>query len=769
MKNKLELGSQIDINAVLNGGAIDGSVSYSVPANQQDIIEVDAGGIVTALAIGTATVEVKDAASGNLLRAVVFQVLSANDFAAQEDLDTGVTDLQVEFVNINLPTNVAGTDEGDNYVAITFTNTMAVVNRSFQVGIRAVGSGASSTSAAGRFEYQTSSFSGIGPHTVQLLSAVADGVYEVYVQDLVNMTIGSAQVTINTEDLTAPTALVSANWSPYTNLITLSWSASDPETGIVSKQLDLRSQNGSSILINNQNVTADADSTMTAYIEPNDTTYTATLIAINGDGLSKTTTTTVVVPPEPNEPTLVSGTDNGDNTITISWTNSVWAKTDSYQVGLRPAGVKGNVFTIGGTLLYSGAFAHPDAVTTVGPLTYLLNVPNYIPSGTYEVWVFDLTSLKGKYTEVAYVRHDTTAPTVVVTGSWQNGQFTINWTATDDESAIASKVLDIRTADGSTILLNNAAVTGSSTTIDHAADGKTYVVTFKATNAEGLQAQNATSIVVPPPQSLPYDLSAAQNYRSTDITVSWATNYSVINRTFEVKLQTSGGAHINAVNKTVSGNGPFSQVISIGAPATGTYRAVITDSLTGESLNTTFSYTVPPTLMRVNPYMNSNTTRYPYNSYQPPSMADTLPAGVASVSSYYDNNTAYDAWTAFNAERYGGWVSNAASPQWLQYSFTTPTEISGYTLTGRAADDSHLEDFQLQGSNDGSTWTTLDTRTGQQNLGNIFSPKTFMLATDATYTHYRLLVTKVGQYGFYHGAINQRIATLAEMDLLGYR
>jgi hypothetical protein len=100
MKKKLQVGSQADINAAFDGGAVDTSVTYSVPADQQDIITVDANGVVTAVAVGTGTVEIKDAASGDLLRAVVFQVLSAADFAVQSDLDAGVTDLSVETAEV---------------------------------------------------------------------------------------------------------------------------------------------------------------------------------------------------------------------------------------------------------------------------------------------------------------------------------------------------------------------------------------------------------------------------------------------------------------------------------------------------------------------------------------------------------------------------------------------------------------------------------------------------------------------------------------------
>jgi hypothetical protein len=99
MKLKLELGSELDINAAFDGGAVDTSVTYSVPADQQDTISVTSAGVVEGLAVGTAIVQVKDA-SGNLLRSIVVQVLSAADFAVQADLDSGAKELAVDFVEV---------------------------------------------------------------------------------------------------------------------------------------------------------------------------------------------------------------------------------------------------------------------------------------------------------------------------------------------------------------------------------------------------------------------------------------------------------------------------------------------------------------------------------------------------------------------------------------------------------------------------------------------------------------------------------------------
>ena len=99
MKKKLVLGGQLDLNAAFEGGPIDSSVIYAVPSpQQQSIVSVSPTGVITAVEEGTATVEIKDAMTGRLLRAVVIQVLNATDFSAQDSLEADPTllDIQVE-------------------------------------------------------------------------------------------------------------------------------------------------------------------------------------------------------------------------------------------------------------------------------------------------------------------------------------------------------------------------------------------------------------------------------------------------------------------------------------------------------------------------------------------------------------------------------------------------------------------------------------------------------------------------------------------------
>lgn len=46
---------------------------------------------------------------------------------------------------------------------------------------------------------------------------------------------------------------------------------------------------------------------------------------------------------------------------------------------------------------------------------------------------------------------------------------------------------------------------------------------------------------------------------------------------------------------------------------------------------------------------------------------------------------------------------------WLQYDFDEPTQIDAYVIKPRNANEG-MSDFEWQGSNDGQTWTTIETR-----------------------------------------------------------
>jgi hypothetical protein len=96
---------------------------------------------------------------------------------------------------------------------------------------------------------------------------------------------------------------------------------------------------------------------------------------------------------------------------------------------------------------------------------------------------------------------------------------------------------------------------------------------------------------------------------------------------------------------------------------------------------------------------------------------------------------------AFDGDHNTIWDSNATATGWVQGQWTTGFAATQYRIRRRDDQAARMpKDFTLQGSNNGSSWTTLDTRT------NITWPtsgetKTFTFTNSTVYTYYRLDVT----------------------------
>ncbi|MEU8699934.1 GH92 family glycosyl hydrolase [Streptomyces sp. NPDC048680] len=79
---------------------------------------------------------------------------------------------------------------------------------------------------------------------------------------------------------------------------------------------------------------------------------------------------------------------------------------------------------------------------------------------------------------------------------------------------------------------------------------------------------------------------------------------------------------------------------------------------------------------------------------------------------------------------------------WAEFDLSEPVKVVTYALT--SADD-HDErdpkDWTLQGSEDGKSWTDLDSRTGQT-FSERFQTKSYDFTTDKAYQHFRLDITK---------------------------
>lgn len=88
------------------------------------------------------------------------------------------------------------------------------------------------------------------------------------------------------------------------------------------------------------------------------------------------------------------------------------------------------------------------------------------------------------------------------------------------------------------------------------------------------------------------------------------------------------------------------------------------------------------------------------------------------------------------------WVAlSPGFPVWVQYQFASAKTIKKYTLTsGDDIQDRDPKDWQFQGSNNGSDFTTLDTRANQY-LGARGQKTAYYFDNSTAYTYYRLSIT----------------------------
>ncbi|MFF5563215.1 alpha-1,2-mannosidase [Streptomyces sp. NPDC012623] len=110
----------------------------------------------------------------------------------------------------------------------------------------------------------------------------------------------------------------------------------------------------------------------------------------------------------------------------------------------------------------------------------------------------------------------------------------------------------------------------------------------------------------------------------------------------------------------------------------------------------------------------------------------------------------------------------------LDFTLQRPAAVASYSLTSaNDAPDRDPRDWRLQGSHDGSTWTTLDTRTGER-FTRRFETRDFRFANTGAYRRYRLRITdnaggdeiQLSQVRLLAGA--GTAPALAASDFIGY-
>jgi len=117
--------------------------------------------------------------------------------------------------------------------------------------------------------------------------------------------------------------------------------------------------------------------------------------------------------------------------------------------------------------------------------------------------------------------------------------------------------------------------------------------------------------------------------------------------------------------------------------------------------------------------------------------------GTPAVTASSVLSSTYPATNGMDGSFSTKWIAGGAFPQWLQYDYGSGRSAAVNTYYVTSADNAPERDpmdWTLQGSNNASTWVTLDTRTGQTFAARK-QTNTYTVTNTTAYRYYRLNVT----------------------------
>ena len=236
--------------------------------------------------------------------------------------------------------------------------------------------------------------------------------------------------------------------------------------------------------------------------------------------------------------------------------------------------------------------------------------------------------------------------------------------------------------------------------------------------------------------------------------------YPIFNGTYQLVSENSGKVAEVPGSSTANGtaldqntaNNANDQFWSVNAVGHGQYSV--------QNLNSNLA-------MEVSGSSLSNGASLDQRTYTPE--ADIATGGTASASADNAGN-GEGAAQAFDGNINTKWYDPVTGGTgWLQYQLASAASVDTYVLT--SAGDVPQRDpasWQFQGSNNGTTWTTLDTETGQV-FANRGQAQNYNLTNTTSYLYYRLNVTansggsgygiqlaELGLFSSKSGAVNQR-------------
>jgi hypothetical protein len=140
-----------------------------------------------------------------------------------------------------------------------------------------------------------------------------------------------------------------------------------------------------------------------------------------------------------------------------------------------------------------------------------------------------------------------------------------------------------------------------------------------------------------------------------------------------------------------------------------------------------------------------------------PTSTTTVELVPANITARGENGTKEAVAKLIDGSKTTKWLDFSGTT-WVQVSFDTPRALEAYSLT--SANDYPVRDpasWTLSGSNDGTTWTVIESRSGETFASRYLLRDFVLLQTSAAYLHYRIEMT----------AKSGTITQLAELEFWG--